>query len=216
MDNNKANNNSKKISLIAQTLDALEKKYASNEITGDTYVKSITFSDNKAINSRIHTMFFREFSEYFSVNDLLNHYKKNNNRIRIPEIGPKSIAPIEAFLKEFQAGISTKPDTLKELIIEKFKLEQDLITLEELIQQLSSLSTSRSKLIEEYKNMRTENDKQNLIEMINGINAENYSSILLQRSRALIRELNEKKESLIYRFTNCLIPDGGDSSERYQ
>ncbi|MBP3831349.1 MAG: hypothetical protein ILA02_03135, partial [Clostridia bacterium] len=140
MDNNKANNNSKKFSLseIDKILDILEKKYAPNTITRNTYIKDINFSPNSAINTRIQTMICKKYGPYFTVNDLLNHYKDNNNRICIAKIGKKSEEVLIAFIKEFQALNSIESDTLEKLLDDKLEIEKDLETLNELIQQLSS------------------------------------------------------------------------------
>lgn len=215
MNKNQANNKQKKISLseIDQILDTLEKKYTTNTITGNTYIKDINFSPTSAINTRIQTMICRRYGPYFTVNDLLSHYKDNNNRICIARIGKKSEEVLIAFIKEFQALNSIESDTPEKLIDEKLELEQDLKTLNELIQQLPSISDTTSELIEKYAKISTVEDKQKLIEMLKVIEAENSSSILLQRSNALVNILQEKRASLIYRFKNCFIHDGGDSFE---
>ena len=213
MDNNKANNNSKKFSLseIDKILDILEKKYAPNTITRNTYIKDINFSPNSAINTRIQTMICKKYGPYFTVNDLLNHYKDNNNRICIAKIGKKSEEVLIAFIKEFQALNSIESDTLEKLLDDKLEIEKDLETLNELIQQLSSLSNNIPELIESYKNMRTVNDKQKLVEMIKCIDSE----VLLQRSSNLASKLLEERESKIEHFKKYFLHDGGDSDGRY-
>ncbi len=201
--NNTSPHKNLSIDEIMQKLDDLEKKYKSSNaalITLETPISDINFvpDNDKRLSPRteslIHTILRGENINTFG--ELLKEYQTCNNTIRLERIGPKCSSYITAYIQAFeqQQQLPSEKDKLMNL---KIDLESDILTVSLIIQQLESQLPMDDSLLEKiltaFKEMKTEEDKKNLMTLIDTFENED-----LKKRAKTLKTLLDKENDRIY------------------
>ena len=202
------------IAEIMQTLDDLEKKYKSSSnaalITLETPISDIKFVPDKdkrlspRTESLIHTILRVE--NINTLGELLKEYQTCNNTIRLERIGPKCSSYITAYIQAFeqQQQLPSETDKLSNL---KIDLESDIHTVSLIIQQLDSQLPMDDSLLEKiltaFKEMKTEEDKKNLMTLIDTFENED-----LKKRAKTLETLLDKEKARIYNIFQKTLTTG--------
>ena len=207
---------------IQTSLARLEAKYTNNtSLTPETWLDNITFvediTEDRRLETRIHTAL--KGNGINTVGELLYHYKKNGDSIKIHYISPKAKPFIEAFIKSYQQSVSP---TYSQLMDKKIDLENDIESLINVINKLKSSPspsidiTSSEDLVSQFKKITSIEDKQKLLNIINTFDDTSISS-LLNRANELKTLLESRKDELCecFRQSICggISHENGDSYE---
>ncbi len=205
------------IDIIKQTLDDLEKKYSpSSFITPKTPIEYITFVPDEKTRqyprseSRIHTVL--RFEHIYTLGELLEHYKNHNNTISVKRIGPISSSFIINYIQAYEKQ-QHSPSEQSILIDQQMALTNDKKSIDIIISQLEPQESKDNYLVaqilEEFKKMKTEEDKEKLQILIHTFETQD----LLERAKKIQTILKDREDIVYDLFKKSLTIRTGASYE---
>lgn len=221
MSDNKTSSTSSDFSYdqIDRSLKQLEKKYKPN-IGVETLISDIIFIPKTSRGTYSNDSRIKTYLRKSSINTVGDLLKNLNSLSNLPGIGPGFMPYIKNFITSLPTSIYL-PLSKVDIVNKQFDLIKDMDTLTKILNQLQSnppQDLSEDNMLSKFKEMRTDEDKERLLDLIDAF-SEGGNNSLKSRAEELNAILEAETKTVESQFEKLISgkgEKGDDSSEHTQ